>query len=149
MNVTLYKKTGQLTYSDGFSATTAYYYAHDTSGNSWSGQAGVALVKGNYLNQGKKLGIDLVNNPELAERNDIAARVLVRGMIDGDFTGKKLGDYITAETYDFWGARRMINGTDKADLIAGYAEHYLNALIAASEPIKQLVALNASDHGYA
>lgn len=119
-------------------------------GAKYAGRGAVQITgRNNYRNQGKKLGIDLENKPELAERNDIAARILVRGMLDGDFTGKKLDHYFTAETYDFWGARRMINGTDKADLIAGYAENYLNALIAASEPIKQLVALNASDHGYA
>ncbi|SKA81139.1 Predicted chitinase [Thiothrix eikelboomii] len=104
----------------------------------------------NYQKQGNKLGLDLLNNPELAARDDIAARILVRGMIDGDFTGKKLSHYFTAETYDFWGARRMINGTDKAALIAGYAEHYLQALIAASEPIKTLAAaIKPDDTSYA
>lgn len=119
-------------------------------GRKFSGKGPSQLTgRRNYEKQGKKLNLDLLNNPELAERADIAARILVRGMIDGDFTGKKLDHYFTPETYDFWGARRIINGTDKVELIAGYAEHYLNALIAASDPIKQLIALNASDHGYA
>lgn len=103
----------------------------------------------NYQKLGKKLGLDLINNPELAARDDIAARILVHGMIDGDFTGKKLDHYFTIETYDFWGARRMINGTDKADHIAGYAEHYLQAIIAASEPIKTLAAIKPADTSYA
>lgn len=103
----------------------------------------------NYQKLGKKLGLDLENQPALAERDDIAARILVRGMIAGDFTGKKLDHYFTAETYDFWSARRMINGTDKADLIAGYAEHYLQALIAARDPIKTLIAIKPDDTSYA
>ena len=35
--------------------------------------------------------------------------------------GKTLADYITLTKSDFHGARRIVNGTDKADLIAGYA----------------------------
>lgn len=119
-------------------------------GAKFSGRGAIQITgRTNYQKQGKKLGLDLENQPELAERDNIAARILVRGMIDGDFTGKKLEHYFTAETYDFWGARRMINGTDKADLIAGYAEHYLQALIAASDPIKTLVAIKPSDTSYA
>lgn len=119
-------------------------------GAKYAGRGAVQITgRTNYQKQGKKLGLDLENHPELTERDDIAARILVRGMMDGDFTGKKLDHYFTIETYDFWGARRMINGTDKADLIAGYAEHYLQALIAASEPIKTLAAIKPADTSYA
>ena len=119
-------------------------------GAKYAGRGAVQITgRKNYQKQSQKLGLDLINQPELAERDDIAARILVRGMQDGDFTGKQLEDYFTATTYDFWGARRMINGTDKDDLIAGYAEAYLQALIAASEPIKILVAIKPDGTSYA
>jgi hypothetical protein len=45
-------------------------------------------------------------------------------MKEGWFTGKKLSDYVTLQRSDFTGARRIINGTDCAALIAGYAVGY-------------------------
>lgn len=53
-----------------------------------------------------------------------ALDIMFRGMRDGMFTGKKLSDYISASKADYTGARRIINGTDKARLIAGYAKEY-------------------------
>ena len=60
----------------------------------------------------------------------IAAKILMRGMTEGWFTGKKLSDYFIV-TDDPVNARRIINGTDKAKLIAGYYESFLGALKAA------------------
>lgn len=82
----------------------------------------------NYADWAKRLGIDIVAHPELAERLDIAARILVDGMMLGTFTGKKLADYIKPGSANFVSARRIVNGTDKADLIAGYARRFLMAL---------------------
>jgi putative chitinase len=82
----------------------------------------------NYDKLGNLLGYPLAGNPDLAMRPDIAAQILVRGMADGLFTGKKLADYITNAKCDFIGARRIINGTDKAAKIAGHAETFLAAL---------------------
>jgi hypothetical protein len=42
----------------------------------------------------------------------------------GAFTGKKLSDYISASKCDYTNARRIINGVDRADLIAGYAAKF-------------------------
>lgn len=78
----------------------------------------------NYEKAGKRLGVDFVSNPKLLLKPDYAARILVLGMRDGWFTGKKLSDYITLQRSDFKGARRIVNGTDKASLIAGYAKQY-------------------------
>lgn len=70
-----------------------------------------------------KLGpdADLVNDPDQALRPAIAYQIMSVGMIKGLFTGKKLGDYITAGACDYGNARRIINGTDQAARIAGYA----------------------------
>lgn len=86
--------------------------------------------KENYQKAGDKLGIDLVWNPSKALEPNIAAEILVQGMRDGWFTGKKLADYITLTKSDYAGARRIVNGTDRADLIAGYAKTF-NALLMA------------------
>lgn len=69
---------------------------------------------------------DLVKTPELALRPDIAAAIMVHGMEEGWFTGKKLADFT-----DYLSMRRIINGTDKADLIAGYAIKFEDCLKAA------------------
>ena len=81
----------------------------------------------NYERFSSLIGVDLVADPDLMLRPNIAAKVMIKGMIDGLFTGKKLGDYFNAKT-DFLTARRIINGMDCAMQIAVYGEHFLAAL---------------------
>lgn len=76
--------------------------------------------------------VDLVKNPELALRTDIAVFIMFEGMIRGTFTGKKLSNYFNAKVNDPIGARRIINGTDKAALIAGYHKQFYADLVAAA-----------------
>ena len=71
----------------------------------------------------------IADNPDKALEIETAIRILYEGMTKGIFTGKKLSDYINTFNYDFIGARRIINGTDKAKLIAGYAEQFRHFLI--------------------
>lgn len=59
---------------------------------------------------------------------EFAAHIMIDGMTKGIFTGKKLGDYFSAKTDDPLNARRIINGTDKAQMIAGYHYKFLDAL---------------------
>ena len=42
-------------------------------------------------------------------------------MMEGWFTGKKLTNYFNGTTEDWFNARKIINVTDKADLIKDYA----------------------------
>ncbi len=86
----------------------------------------------NYEDWSNRLGIDLVNNPELASDPEIAAQILVIGMRDGTFTGRRLDRYINASGTDFINARRVVNGTDRASLIAGYASDFNSALAQSS-----------------
>jgi hypothetical protein len=67
---------------------------------------------------------------DLVKRPDIAALILVRGMEQGAFTGKKLADYIPdrGTPAQFVQARRIINILDRAQQFAGYAEHFQDAL---------------------
>lgn len=82
----------------------------------------------NYERFGKLLKINLLEEPYLAMRAEISTKILFEGMIHGLFTGKKLSHYLNADKSDFIGARKIINGTDKAELIAKYAERFLNCI---------------------
>ncbi|WP_202402923.1 hypothetical protein [Shinella kummerowiae] len=50
----------------------------------------------------------------------------------GSFTEKPLADYINEKHADYEGARRLVDGTDWANLVAGYAVAFEKALKAAS-----------------
>jgi len=82
----------------------------------------------NYRIWSNKLGINLIDNPEKAALPDIAAIILVRGMRDGSFTNVGLSDFIVGDRRDFFNARRIVNGLDKADFIAQIAESYFKAI---------------------
>lgn len=91
----------------------------------WYGRGFVQLTwEDNYKKAGKKLGLDLTTDPDRVMEPEIAAQILVRGMKEGWFTTKKLGDYITLKRSDFVGARQIVNGTDRAGKIAKLAKKY-------------------------
>lgn len=95
----------------------------------WHGRGFVQLTwEANYIRAGQVLGVDLISDPDRARDPTIAADVLVIGSRDGWFTGRRLRDYITRDTVDFRGARRIINGNDAAAQIADIATDYLAAL---------------------
>lgn len=79
--------------------------------------------------------VDLVRNPDLAMHPDIAAGVLVFGMLEGWFTGRKLVDYFAGTRSDWIDARVIINGHDRAALIAGYALTFYHALTEANRRV--------------
>ncbi len=85
--------------------------------------------RSNYATFTKLLGVDLINHPELAMDIHTAAEIIVVGMKNGLFTGKKLANYFTGVTNDSVNARRMINGTDCAGLISGYYGHIIEGII--------------------
>lgn len=70
---------------------------------------------------------DLLANFDLALRPDLSAAIMVYGMEEGWFTGKKLSDYLK-DVPDFRNARRIINGTDHAEEIANDAREFMYAL---------------------
>lgn len=79
----------------------------------------------NYAKADQRLGLNgaLIKNYDLALVDKIAAEIMVRGMQEGWFTGKKLADYP-----DFTNMRRVINSLDQAQTIALYANTFLGAL---------------------
>jgi predicted chitinase len=78
----------------------------------------------NYKRASTALGVDFVAKPALLMEARYAVPIIIIGLVEGWFTGKRLDHYITLKKSDFVGARRIVNGTDKADLIARYAKQY-------------------------
>lgn len=100
------------------------------NGHSYYGRGYVQITWDyNYRSVGKRLGIDLYGNPDLALDRKIAAEILVVGMKEGIFTGRKLSQYFTADSTDNKNARRIINGMDKADAIALHADKFYIGII--------------------
>lgn len=88
----------------------------------------------NYTLLGDRLSVDLVNKPELALETDIAAEIIFYGMVNGLFTGKSLEDYFSASKDDWVNARRIVNGRDRANLIADYSQRYYAAISYRASP---------------
>jgi len=89
----------------------------------------------NYDRMGRILGIPLLEQPELALIPEHAADIMFEGMtknisFKGDFTGKCLEMYFNADEEDWTNARRIINGLDKAELIAGNSRRFYKILAA-------------------
>jgi hypothetical protein len=110
-------------------------YAREYGGHVYYGRGLVQLTwRANYARMGEALGLPLETQPDLLLDMAISATVLVKGMVDGMFTGHKLTGYFNANVDDPEGARRIVNGTDKASLIAGYHKNFLDSLKAARRP---------------
>lgn len=82
---------------------------------------------------------DIMNNPDKALELDTAAYILVYGMVNGVFSGKALKDFDIVNGFDAEGARRIINGTAQASLVARHYDAILQALDAARKPEKVIV----------
>lgn len=78
----------------------------------------------NYKKYQDVLGAPLVENPDLALEPDTALFILIHGMLTGSYTGRKISDYINEFKSDYEGARRVVNGTDKAKEIAKLAKKW-------------------------
>lgn len=65
---------------------------------------------------------------------EVACCNLFVGCWEGWYTGHKLWDHLTNTKKDYSNARRIVNGTDRAADIAGYAEKFEIALVAAWQP---------------
>ncbi len=84
----------------------------------------------NYERFAKICGVDVVANPDLMLRPDLAAHSLAHGLSTGRYRGRKLSDYDRADGFDFVGARAIVNADVKANgaLVAGYARKFDSAL---------------------
>ena len=92
----------------------------------------------NYLRMGQLLHLPLYEQPDLALEPKVSAKILFEGMLrgkssKGDFTGKSVEDYFNEHADDAVGARRVVNGSDKAHLIAGYHKAFIDSIKAAEK----------------
>jgi putative chitinase len=103
----VYAKTGQIYYGRGLSQLTWWY---------------------NYLAMTTRIGVDMYRNADKAlETNNSVANLMI-GMIEGIFTKQKLSTFLDGDSTDWLGARRVVNGTDRANLIASYAKEFYKAI---------------------
>jgi len=104
-------------------------YGRTIGGQVYYGRGYVQLTwLANYKAMSPVVGIDLVANPERALLPSVAFKIMSYGMENGTFTGHKLSDYLTVKKTDFFNCRRIINGVDRAAMIADYAQDFLKAI---------------------
>lgn len=131
-----YKKMGDLLTKEGFT-----YTQDDVT---YGGQGNPA--------------IDLIAHPDHVNKNmELAARLMIIGMQQGSFTGKKIGDYVNENGTDFTNARRVINGDTAKNgaHIGEIATSYNNAISslwapvfeAAKTPAPETAPTTATDTG--
>ena len=111
----------------------AYGVPDPHTGQVYYGRGYVQLTwRHNYARADAEIpGFDLVNHPDNALKPEVAAVIMVRGMVEGWFTGLKLEDYFPLHNpkwADWVNARRIVNGLDCAARIALYAQHFRDAL---------------------
>lgn len=104
-------------------------------GYKYRGRGFVQLTwKNNYKEAGRICHQDMVKNPDLVMDPKHAFYIMYDGMINGIFTGVCLDDCVKQGSVpDYKKARRIINGNDKCDLIAMYAEKFESALLVSVE----------------
>lgn len=79
----------------------------------YSGIAGLQLAR---------LPIIVMNWPALS------VFIIVDGMLRGVYTGRRLSDFVNNDKQDFFNARQIINGHDRAEKIADQASDWLRQL---------------------
>lgn len=100
------------------------YYGRGHTQNTWYENYEMLTIRAKR--QGKDW--DFLNNPELLLQREPSIWATFEAMSSGLYTGRKLRDYFNDRLTDWVSARRIINLLDKADLIAGYAKEFYNAL---------------------
>lgn len=133
----------------------------NTIGNTQSGDAqryrgrGYVQLTGraNYKNATEKLNINNVNfesSPFLASEPEYAYPIMVRGSLEGWFTGRKLGTYVTTDgsKRDYRDARNVINpgelkqenspGVEHITLWASWFESILKASVVENDPLPDI-----------
>lgn len=104
------------------------YWRPDADGRTWYGRGLVQIThKVNYERLSEATGVDIVTDPDRALDLDVAATVLVVGMVRGLFSGRRLREFFAGPTEDWKGARRIVNGMDRAELVAGYGRAFWRA----------------------
>ncbi len=108
-------------------------YAKPVNGISYFGRGRVQSTHfDNYRRLSRRFNKNFVNEPNLLLDSRIDAEVAVFGHVEGLWVPKfKLSDFIKGERCDYVGARRIVNGQDKASEIASFARTFERAVRAA------------------
>ena len=104
-----------------------YALPSKVTGQSYYGRGFVQLThEDNYTRADVLCGTGnlFYNNPDMVLKPKHAAKILVAGMAKGMFTGKGLFRYINSQETDYFHARRIVNGMDKAREFEGYARRF-------------------------
>lgn len=104
--------------------------AADGDGILYAGR-GYVMITGrrNYDLFTRVLGVNLIDNPDLALKPEIASAILIIGSLKGLFTTRGLTDFIKyGSLEEFKEARRVINGTDANTMIASYAKKFVECI---------------------
>jgi len=92
-------------------------------------QKGQDQLKKNY-----GLDVPIYQYPDKMLEDEPSALVLYDGMTNGWFTGVGLPKYFNATVEDPVNARRIVNGTDQANTIAGYYQKFKAAIVKVPTP---------------
>ena len=99
------------------------YAVRHNNGNSYYGRGLVQITHGyNYAKWG------YYDNPDKVLDIGVAVHILVKGMVDGMFTGVGLPKYFNNKKTSWKYARKIVNGLDKATQIAEYAKKFFKII---------------------
>lgn len=113
--------------------STGFYgrgYCHLTWKDNYKKMSGVLIAFGGDKYKNRKPDF-LVTDPDLALDEEISFDIIVLGMLRGCFNGSGhgLGYYLDKIPPDYLGARRTVNGTDKAREIDSIAQDFHKILL--------------------
>ena len=116
------RKYGRKVKMDGTPYTTPdhIYYGRGYTQNTW-------YENYDKLTRANSRGWDFLNHPELLLQPEPSAWASVYAMTTGLYTGRKLSQYFNGKN-DPVNARKIVNGLDRAENIAGYYAKFLECL---------------------
>ena len=85
----------------------------------------------NYQKMQNAFGGDITSSRAAADgvmKQELAAKIMFKGMEEGTFTGKKFANFFSGAKEDWVNARRIINGLDRASEIAAHAKNFYAAI---------------------
>lgn len=99
-------------------------------GRRFKGRGYVQLTgRSNYTRYAEITGFELATLPIiLMNWPALSVFVIVDGMLRGIYTGRRLDEFVNGDRQDFFNARQVINGHDRAEKIAAQATAWLAQL---------------------